>query len=586
MMSKQVVHSSGVPSLSNGPGVLGFRLPWAFAILLLTTAVAYSPVLVFGYSPNGWDSRYHAIIARLFSDQLWSGDLYPRWLMGMNSGLGSPHFFFYQPLGFYIASLFSWIGGPTAVPQLGAAIVLLGFVSGVTCYLWLARMMPSTAAVVGAVFYLSAPVHLFTFLLMGGGYPTFVAMAFTPLCLLGVELFRERKWYGLPIISLGFCAVTLSHIVVGLMFSGIPTVYFLARSGWRRGWLWGAVLVLVACGVGLGGSGFYLVPALAYRPDAIIPVWTLLPENFMFGFPSRPYLLLFYKVVFFCYGGFLIAATAWWRRSEARASVDGNMVITCIFLGLATLSLMTIWTRPLWLMVPVAAAVQFTPRLLAIVDLCLAGLVGSFIASLAAQPRLPRIVFAACLVFVGSALVGAAAAAYSGAFDYNALLWQQRLHYTPDYRLFRPLTVHAALPADNLGLYYGPYSGPVVPLPPHVKIEKGDAQVRVLTWEPRRIILNVQAKSPGELIVGQLYFPGWQAIDALSGNRLPIAPSSGQGLLTIRFPTGNMRLHISLAPRQPEYEGVALSIFSFASLVLLALASRRAMHRVSVPEHT
>ena len=36
--------------------------------------------------------------------QLWSGELYPRWLLGMNSGFGSPTFFVYGPLPYYAAA--------------------------------------------------------------------------------------------------------------------------------------------------------------------------------------------------------------------------------------------------------------------------------------------------------------------------------------------------------------------------------------------------------------------------------------------------------------------------------------------------
>ena len=97
------------------------------AMLLIATLIAYAPVLWNGYPANAWDSRYNAVTGRLFSEQFWSGDLYPRWLIGMNSGLGSPHFFFYAPLGYYIAAAFHWLSASTGLAQLGAAAVPEGF---------------------------------------------------------------------------------------------------------------------------------------------------------------------------------------------------------------------------------------------------------------------------------------------------------------------------------------------------------------------------------------------------------------------------------------------------------------------------
>lgn len=44
------------------------------------------------------DVLFHFNWSKYFSQQFWSGELYPRWLLGMNSGLGSPSFFFYPPI--------------------------------------------------------------------------------------------------------------------------------------------------------------------------------------------------------------------------------------------------------------------------------------------------------------------------------------------------------------------------------------------------------------------------------------------------------------------------------------------------------
>ena len=44
---------------------------------------------------------FHLKWSKHFSEQFWTGDLYPRWLLKMNAGLASPTFFFYSPIPYY-----------------------------------------------------------------------------------------------------------------------------------------------------------------------------------------------------------------------------------------------------------------------------------------------------------------------------------------------------------------------------------------------------------------------------------------------------------------------------------------------------
>src|ERR1700736_6685026 len=61
----------------------------AGVFILLATAIAFAPVFVYGFPADSWDIRFHSLWARNFSDQLWAGELYPRWLSQINDGLGS-----------------------------------------------------------------------------------------------------------------------------------------------------------------------------------------------------------------------------------------------------------------------------------------------------------------------------------------------------------------------------------------------------------------------------------------------------------------------------------------------------------------
>src|SRR5437868_3808254 len=79
------------------------------------------PVLILGIPFFSDDGVTHAVWYTHFSEQLSSGNLYPRWLMDMNAGLGSPAFFYYPPVPFFLTSLLRplFAGDPQGWHQLG-----------------------------------------------------------------------------------------------------------------------------------------------------------------------------------------------------------------------------------------------------------------------------------------------------------------------------------------------------------------------------------------------------------------------------------------------------------------------------------
>src|SRR6476661_4413720 len=110
-------------------------------ILLASLAVSY-PVLRFGMLPRGHDSIEHLQWYSCFASQLWSGELFPRWLERMNAGLGSPSFFVYAPLPYYIASLFRPVSRVLSVAspenfEMGLAVWMAVTLSGLFAYMWL-----------------------------------------------------------------------------------------------------------------------------------------------------------------------------------------------------------------------------------------------------------------------------------------------------------------------------------------------------------------------------------------------------------------------------------------------------------------
>src|SRR5215510_9721757 len=129
------------------------ELAFPIFVIVLAGAILTAPVLIYGIPFFSDDAvTHHAVWYVHFSEQLWAGDLYPRWLMGMNEGLGSPVFFYYPPLPFFLTSLlrpffhsdsYGWY-------QLGLSASAALIASGLCAYVWLKQMVDGNSALAAA----------------------------------------------------------------------------------------------------------------------------------------------------------------------------------------------------------------------------------------------------------------------------------------------------------------------------------------------------------------------------------------------------------------------------------------------------
>ena len=112
------------------------RALWPLALIGLAAFVVWSPTLAI---PAPGDSfGYDLEWSRQFSQLLLAGDAYPRWMPASFDGLGSPAFYFYSPLPFFVVALISGAAGglASAALQLKLAGLALFAVSGWSMYAW------------------------------------------------------------------------------------------------------------------------------------------------------------------------------------------------------------------------------------------------------------------------------------------------------------------------------------------------------------------------------------------------------------------------------------------------------------------
>ena len=229
------------------------------SFLIVSAALTASPwayILTAGWPVSG-DLIFYANCLKEFSAQLWAGDVYPRWLTGADGGLGSPVFLFFGPLIFYIASLFAWLApfDPNGFARLLIVMALGLFVGGITCYRWLRCLMERQRAEEGALLYI-ALLYAVNCLHTGIAVPQLWGGALFPFLLeaaFGIKYFR---WRAVPKFAAAIALLCFAHMPSLVLFIAVPIV-FAGRN---------FLPAIVACALGLGMAGLYLVPALANTP--------------------------------------------------------------------------------------------------------------------------------------------------------------------------------------------------------------------------------------------------------------------------------------------------------------------------------
>jgi uncharacterized membrane protein len=236
-------------------------------IVLASLAVSY-PVLRFGMLPRGHDSIEHLQWYSCFATQLWSGEFFPRWLERMNAGLGSPSFFVYAPLPYYLASILRPISRlfSVAAPEsfeMGVSMWVAVALSGLFAYLWLRQFTSRNAALFGSLVYLLAPYHLSIDLYARAAVPELWSFVWIPLALYcASRALATNSSLMTAGLAVTYALLIITHIFTALLFTVVLIGYGLnvAVSAGRPRQI--AVLGLAVV-LGIALSAFYLFPALA-----------------------------------------------------------------------------------------------------------------------------------------------------------------------------------------------------------------------------------------------------------------------------------------------------------------------------------
>ncbi|HLQ34850.1 MAG TPA: 6-pyruvoyl-tetrahydropterin synthase-related protein [Chloroflexota bacterium] len=537
---------------------------WPAAVIAVLAWPAIHWLFWPGYLST-YDGIYHLTRMVEVDTLVRQGILYPRWFADFGQGHGYPIFTFFPPFGYLLTELPALLLGdlPLAIQVSMAASML---VSGWGMYL-LARELAAgrLAAVAVAAFYVYFPYHVQD-VYTRGGMPELWAMAWLPwLVWAQIRATRNPSVMGIAIAGLLGAIQIGTHNILAVFILPASLAMSLAFAPLKGRF----VLASLACsGLGVLLATGYWLPAIAeapltrvrqlagdWLPNHTFEISQLVDWRFFTPYGDQTYKLTALEAAVVV----LLLALLLWRGAKARRRLPE---IGLVGLMLALLFLLTRWSVPFWLNVPLMGCLQFPWRLLILV-----GFVAAVMLVLAGSwHRWAWTALAALAVVTAVSSLGQvpdSRFAPAGPFDARTLERQEygsaldgvaiESEYQP--RTSSPDLVKASqgkrLPGDDTSA------------PP--------LTIQELAIRPDGIRAAVTASEPTRLRLQALYFPGWQA--RLDASAWPIRPATPAGLIEADVPPGNHTLEVAYRGTGVELAGGLIS--GFTVLVLAAWLLRR-----------
>ena len=532
-------------------------------VIIFISAIAMLPVWWFGLPVNAHDTKAHASWQYFFSLQLWEGDLYPRWLAGMNEGFGSPSFYIYPPLSQYAAAILAPFSDSAAwvYQRLGIAATAAYLIGGVGAYLWFLKVTQDRiSALLGSIVFLLAPYHLLTDTYIRAAYAELWAFAWAPFSLLAVHLFRENLGKALIMYTGATAALLLSHAPSCIALLPAYVAYAAVLSVIykdKRIVLWTLAATFLAVLV----SGGYLGTALTHQKYINSASlfsgyydffrWFLLSEE---RWPSSGIEMVIAGTALTQCGaaalfGFIAA------RRAARGSMGQKLAWFSIFISFAILFMVSVFSKPIWGFIPLIQKIQFPWRLFTTQTAFLALACALFVQSVRSGSAVARTgvltylmgLFIALLIIINAGLIVSS----KPGFIHSSPL---RVRDTPEYHL-------GSINGSKL-LFEGNEKA---------KLIAGKGSVKVEVLAPRYIRLHVDAETDMTFIVRHFNYPEWRCTTPAGQSDCKVGQfEDHRPIITVSTTPGTRTIELELSTTA-ERVGYLASIIGILLVISLCL---------------
>ncbi len=537
-------------------------------VLLILAALLLAPSLAIGTLISHSSSQNLTWTAQ-FADQFRAGILYPRGLPNSFDGLGSPTFYFYPPIAFWVDALLSvaTFDALSVSYRLSLSSLLLLWASGIAMHAWLKPQAASPrAALYGAMAYMAAPYHLLDHYYRGA-YAECAAYVFLPLVALSVRQIADRRRFGTVLFACAYAALTMAHLPAALLISLTALPLYMLYLGWRLGAAKPAAVFFARCALsgalGLGLAAIYLVPALTLQ-DWVpaetfwtggyrVELWFLLSPD---HWPRPIDMMLLIASFAAAYGIAAIGVVVVQAQSgrpqgwRSEAVFWASVCLVCLLLIAGVL--------PWFWQVPFIAKVQFPWRLMIVVEF--AALTALCLAPWPARSRAASYIFIAALFALGPGVGGMGAGILR---RIDAPLSAQGPPQDLNQFLPAGFTQKPELAYADLGLE--PLKDvPTIACTPEPRI------CRAIAEAFGELRIEIDADEPTAIVLRRFFFPFWRLDPAL-----PVMATDQLRLVSFTAPAGRNIYRLERIAVPEEKTGWAISGLSLVLLLAWAVAVRR-----------
>ncbi|MEH6518773.1 MAG: 6-pyruvoyl-tetrahydropterin synthase-related protein [Halioglobus sp.] len=541
------------------------KTAFSFLAIIIVVTLACLPLILYG--PQTGHSLYVNLPwSHYFAQEVIQGVFYPRWLMGMNQGAGSPVFFFYAPVPFYFSTLSAALfANQSETVQLGIGQYLIVLASALGFFLFLRRYAHQAIAVFAAIAYALAPYHFGMDLLTRQAMGEAAAFIWIPLVFLAVDRLSVPG-KGLILLALSYALLVMTHLPSALLCSPFFLLYCLLRCGFATNWI---ILVRFALGilVGLLVAGCYLVPALGtqdytYTDHLWEPYFDMHRWFFFDGLPS-PNPEVETQVFAVASVGSLFFILSWSMAFLYSERAQKPLLFGLLIIFTGAWFLMTPLSLWLWQLLPFLQKVQFPWRVMVIQEFAVVTSLGLALSVALRSGRRWALATAAALAVAFSAWV--ATIAFQDYQPHIELMGDEANVRSlrgqavggNDAKEYLPLTVKA----DRRK-----FLEQMSTLEPMV-FDQGRGHIDIVRWQNRAITLDIRMRSATPVAVKQLLYPGWEV--TLNGEPLAIEPTARYGLIRFQAPAGVYRVEMKLRTLPEERIGWVVSGVGLTLLLLL-----------------
>ena len=228
--------------------------------ILLAAALAVAWPLFLPWTYDTHDGHYALYNAAQLDHALRAGQVPVRWIPDVFGGRGVPLFLYYHPLASYLVTALH-VTGLGFVASMKVLELLAVTAAGFSMRAFLRAHVSGDAALVGAVAYVAAPIHVVE-LHVKGDPPALLAYAVAPLVFLAIRRAARGERFGVAGLGAACAALALAHSVTALILLPAAALYAALQKGDRPLFL---LRVAAGCVLGAALASFHVVPAMAER---------------------------------------------------------------------------------------------------------------------------------------------------------------------------------------------------------------------------------------------------------------------------------------------------------------------------------